>query len=130
METSTSVNLFTTNFQTNGFTGCKLAKEPFNTYANSNTFNINDGSWANISAQSLDVTHCTIIRDNRYYHGFTVLPPLITDQNLNVLSGNFKIYDVLKFDNNASATVDVGVVWATSSTNTLSLPEGVLMIKY
>ena len=132
METSTSVNLFTTNFQTNGFTGCKLAKEPFNTYANANTFNINSGAWINISAQALDVTHCTIIYDNRYYHGFVTLPTLasITDQNLNVYAGNLKIYDVLKFDNNAAATVDVGVVWATSATNTVSLPEGVLMVKY
>jgi len=132
METSTSVNLFNTNFQTNGFTGCKLAKEPFTTYANSNTFNINPGSWINISAQALDVTHCTIIYDNRYYHGFVTLPTLasITDQNLNVYAGNLKIYDVLKFDNNAAATVDVGVVWATSATNTVSLPEGVLMVKY
>jgi len=130
METSTSVNLFTTNFQTNGFTGCKLAKEPFNTYANANTFNINSGAWSNISSQALDVTHCTIIHDNRYYHGFATLPATITDQNLNVYGGNLNIYDVLKFDNNASATVDVGVVWATSATNTVSLPEGVLMVKY
>lgn len=130
-ENNTSILLYGSTFNNGGFTGSKLANV-FNTYGQSNTFNITSSTWSSLNSQAIDVTDCTIIHDNRYYHGFTTLPVYAnaTNQNLNVYAGNLKIHDVLKFDNNASATVDVGVVWATTATNTISLPEGVLMIKY
>ena len=130
-ETSTSVNLFSSTINNGGFTGSKLAKV-FATSGDANTFNVTSGTWSSLNSQAIDVTDCTIIHDNRYYHGFTTLPVYAnsTNQNLNVYAGNLKIHDVLKFDNNAAATVDIGVVWATTATNTISLPEGVLMIKY
>lgn len=130
-ENNTSILLFSSTFNNGGFTGLMLCRGLFNTYSHNNTCSLTHTSWDSLSSQNIDVSNVTIWNDNRIYQGFTTLPlyATLTANKVNISGGNLKFFNLPAFDNDASATIPIGTIYQTSATNTLGLPQGVIMIK-
>lgn len=130
-ENNSSILLFSTIFNNGGFTGLMLCRGLFSVYSHNNTCSLTNASWDSLSSQNIDVSNVTLWNDNRVYQGFTILPSSasLTANKVNISSGNLKFFNLPAFDNDASATIPIGTIYQTTATNTLGLPQGVIMIK-
>jgi len=131
---SGKVTLSATIFYSQGFTSLKLclASGNWSYYGENNNIILSTSSFNSISSNNIDVTNIEFIIENKLVRGFSTLPLYSTIPATNTIinGNNLSFLNFSSFDDNASATVPVGTIWATSATNTLLLPQGVLMIKY